>query len=295
MRIFVTGPTGFIGSAVVAELISAGHRVVGLARSDAAAQAVLDAGADVHRGSLDEPETLRQAAENADGVIHLAYRHDFDDFAAGAELDRRAIEVLGEALAGSDRPLAVAGGILWLAPGQTLTEDVPAPPELPRFSEAAVLGFTDRGVRTAVVRLPPTVHGSGDHGFVPQLINVAREKGVAAFVGDGANRWPAVHRLDAAQAFRLTVESAQAGSIVHAVDDEGVPARAIAQAIGKGLDIPVTAVAAEEAYGHFGWIGPLFAVDAPATSVKTRDSLGWKPQHPGLLADLDDGHYFGRA
>src|ERR1700760_3040893 len=239
MRIFVTGASGFIGSAVVAELTGAGHQVVGLARSDSSAHAVAATGAEVYRGSLDDPDSLREAARNSDGAIHLAYRHDFDDFAAGAELDRRAIEVLGHALAGSGRPLVVAGGIIWLSPGVTLTEDRPAPPELPRFSEAAVLGLTDRGVRTAVVRLPPSVHGEGDHGFVPTLIEVARKKGVAAYVGDGANRWPAVHRLDAARAFRLAVESAPAGSIIQAVDDEGVPAREIAGGIGKHLDAPV--------------------------------------------------------
>ncbi|RDH80565.1 NAD-dependent epimerase/dehydratase family protein [Mycolicibacterium moriokaense] len=292
MKIFVTGASGFIGSAVVAELIDAGHDVVGLARSDASAQAVADAGAGVHRGSLDDTDSLRRGAESADGVIHLAFKHDFNDFLSGAEADRRAIETLGDALAGSDRPLAVAGGILWLAPGQTLTEDQPAPKDLPRFSEAAVLGLTGRGVRTAVVRLPPSVHGAGDHGFVPYLIGVAREKGVAAYVGDGANRWPAVHRLDAARVFRLAVESAPPGSILQAVDDEGVPARAIAETIGKHTDLPVESVSPDDAYDHFGWIGPLFSVDAPATSVATRGLLGWQPTHAGLLDDLDAGHYF---
>jgi nucleoside-diphosphate-sugar epimerase len=292
MKIFVTGASGFIGSAVTAELIGAGHHVIGLARSDSSAAAVAGAGAEVYRGSLDDPDSLREAAANADGAIHLAYRHDFDDFAAGAELDRRAIEVLGDSLAGSDRPLVVAGGILWLSPGVTLTEDQAAPAELPRFSEAAVLGLTSRGVRTAVVRLPPSVHGEGDHGFVPTLIGVAREKGVAAYVGNGANRWPAVHRRDAARAFRLAVESAPAGSILQAVDDEGVPAREIAETIGKHLDVPTTTVTLAEAYDHFGWIGPLFSVDAPATSTLTQQRLGWAPTQAGLLADLDAGHYF---
>lgn len=295
MRIFVTGASGFIGSAVVAELIGAGHQVVGLARSDSSARAVTDAGAEVCRGSLDDPDSLRRAAESCDGAIHLAYRHDFTDFAAGAELDRRSIEVIGGALAGSDRPLVVAGGILWLAPGKTLTEDQPAPPELPRFSEAAVLGFTHRGVRTAVVRLPPSVHGAGDHGFVPRLIDVGREKGVSAYVGDGTNRWPSVHRLDAARVFRLAVESAPAGSVLQAVDDQGVPARSIAETIGRHLEVPVTSVAVDEAYDHFGWIGPLFSADAPATSERTRERLGWRPTRAGLLADLDAGHYFTEA
>jgi nucleoside-diphosphate-sugar epimerase len=295
MRIFVTGATGFIGSAVVAELIAAGHQVVGLARSDSAAQAVAEAGAEVHRGSLDDPDSLRQAAGTSDGVIHLAFQHDFSEFAKCADLDRRAIEALGETLAGSDRPLVVAGGILWLLPGQTLTEAQAAPPDLPRFSEGAALAFADRGVRAAVLRLPPSVHGEGDHGFVPRLIEVAREKGFSAYPGDGANRWPAVHRLDAARAFRLAVESAPAGSVLQATDDNGVPVRAIAETIGRHLGLPVTSVAAESAYGHFGWIGPLFSVDAPATSTRTRELLGWQPTHDGLLDDLGAGHYFKEA
>lgn len=281
MRIFVTGASGFIGSAVVAELIGAGHQVVGLARSDSSAQAVADAGADVQRGGLDDLDSLRQAAESTDGTIHLAFRHDFNDFANSAELDRRAIEALGETLAGSDRPLVVAAGIIGLLPGQTLTEEHPVPPGTPRFSEQATLGFTDRGVRTAVVRLPPSVHGEGDHGFVPELIQVARDKGASAYVGDGANRWPAVHRFDAARAFRLAAESAPAGSVLHAIGDEGVQARAIAETIGKHLDVPATSVATEESYDHFGWIGPLFSFDAPATSTITRKLLDGNPARSG--------------
>jgi nucleoside-diphosphate-sugar epimerase len=276
----------------VAELVGAGHQVVGLARSDSSAQAVAAAGAEVHRGSLDDLESLRQAAETSDGAIHLAFKHDFDAFSSAAELDRRAIEAIGSTLAGSDRPLVVAGGILWLLPGQTLTEEHAAPQELPRFSEDAVLAYTDKGVRTAVLRLPPSVHGEGDHGFVPRLIEVARERRQSSYVGDGSNRWPAVHRLDAARAFRLAVESAPAGSILQATDDEGVPARAIAETISKHLDVPVTSVALEEAYDHFGWIGPLFSVDAPATSTTTRKLLEWNPSQVGLLDDLGAGHYF---
>ncbi|OBB01331.1 3-beta hydroxysteroid dehydrogenase [Mycobacteriaceae bacterium 1482268.1] len=292
MKIFVTGASGFIGSAVVADLLAAGHHVVGLARSDASARSITGAGAEVQRGGLDDLDVLRQAADSADGVIHLAFRHDFDDFGSSAQLDRRAIETLGDALVGSGRPLVVAGGIVGLAPGKTLTEDQPAPPEAPRFSEAAVLGFTGRGVRTSVVRLPPSVHGEGDKGFVPTLIRVAREKGAAAYVGDGANRWPAVHRLDAARAFRLALETAPAGSVIQAVDDEGVPARDIAQIIGTHLQVRVTSVPVEDAYSHFGWIGPLFALDAPASSKRTRQLLGWQPTHEKLLDDLDAGHYF---
>lgn len=295
MRIFVTGASGFIGSAVVAELLGAGHQVVGLARSEASADALTTAGAEVARGSLDDLDSLRAGADDADGVIHLAFKHDFNDFLSGAEADRAAIEALGGALAGSDRPFAVAGGILWLSPGTTLTEDQPAPPELPRFSESAVLGLTDSGVRSVAVRLPPSVHGERDHGFVPELIRVAREKGVAAYVGDGANRWPAVHRFDAARAFRLAIEKAPAGSIVQPVDDEGVPTREIAEVIGRHVGVPVGSVAEADAFGHFGWIGPLFAVDAPATSKLTRTLLDWEPTQSGLLADLDAGHYFATA
>jgi nucleoside-diphosphate-sugar epimerase len=295
MRIFVTGATGFIGSAVVAELIGAGHQVVGLARSDSSAQAVAEAGAEVHLGSLDDPDSLRRAAETSDGVVHLAYHHDFSDFGKGAEMDRQAIEALGDTLAGSNRPLVVAGGILWLLPGQLLTEAHAAPPDLPRFSEGATLAFAGRGVRAVALRLPPSVHGEGDHGFVPRLIEVARETGVSAYPGDGANRWPAVHRLDAARAFRLAVESAPAGSVLHATDDDGVPVRAIAETIGAHLRLPVKSVEPDAAYGHFGWIGPLFSVDAPATSTATRQLLGWQPTHAGLLDDLDAGHYFTEA
>ncbi len=292
MRIFVTGASGFIGSAVVAELLGAGHQVVGLARSDSSAQSVADAGAEVYRGSLDDPDSLRQAAETSEGAIHLAFHHDFNDFSTATELDRRAIETLGKTFAGSDRPLIVAGGILWLRPGETLTEDHPAPPGLPRFSEDAVLSFTDQGVRSAVVRLPPSVHGEGDHGFVPRLIEVAREKGLSAYPGDGTNRWPAVHRLDAARAFRLAVESAPAGSVLQPTDDEGVPVRRIAEIIGTHLKLPVAPVAPEEAFDHFGWIGPFFSIDAPATNNRTRELLNWQPTHSGLLDDLDSGHYF---
>ncbi len=295
MRIFVTGATGFIGSAVVAELIGAGHQVVGLARSDSAAEAVTEAGAEVHVGSLDDPDSLRHAAEKSDGVIHLAYHHDFNDFGKGAEMDRQAIEALGDTLAGSNRPLVVAGGIPWLLPGQLLTEAHAAPPDLPRFSEGATLVFAGRGVRAVALRLPPSVHGEGDHGFVPRLIEVARETGVSAYPGNGANRWPAVHRLDAARTFRLAVESAPAGSVLHATDDDGVPVRAIADTIGARLRLPVKSVEPDAAYGHFGWIGPLFSVDAPATSTATRRLLGWQPTQAGLLDDLNAGHYFAAA
>jgi nucleoside-diphosphate-sugar epimerase len=292
MRVFVTGASGFVGSAVVAELIAAGHQVLGLARSDSSAQALEDAGAQIHRGDLDDGESLRAGAEAADGVIHLAFKHDFADYAGAAELDRRAIETLGDVLAGSDRPLVVTSGLAGFGLGRTMTEDDAASPESPRFSEHAALKFASRGVRVSVLRLPPSVHGEGDHGFVPRLIDIARERGVAAYPGDGSNRWPSVHRLDAARLFRLALEAAPTGARLHAIDDEGIPVRDIASAIGSHLGVPVTAVAAGQASDHFGWLGTFFSLDVPASSAITRELLGWRPTHQGLLEDLEQGHYF---
>jgi nucleoside-diphosphate-sugar epimerase len=293
MRVFVTGASGFIGSAVVPELVAAGHQVVGLARSDASAQAVEAAGARAHRGDIEDFDSLRGGAESADGVIHLAFQHDFNDYTGAAETDRRAIEALGEALAGSDRPLVVTSGLAGFALGRPMTEDDAASADSPRFSEHAALAFTSRGVRVSVLRLPPSVHGEGDHGFVPRLIDIAREKGVAAFPGDGSNRWPAVHRFDAARLFRLALESAPAGARLHAIGDEGVPVRDIAAAIGRHLGLPVTSVAPEAAFDHFGWLGAFFSLDVPALNSTTRELLGWQPTRPGLLEDLEEGHYFG--
>ena len=292
MRVFVTGASGFIGSAVVSELIDAGHQVVGLARSDSSAQAVESAGARAHRGDLANLESLRAGAADADGVIHLAFNHDFTDYTGAAETDRRAIETLGEVLATSDRPFVVTSGLAGFALGRTMTEDDAADPDSPRASEQAALAFTSRGVRVAVLRLPPSVHGEGDHGFVPRLIDIAREKGVSAYPGDGSNGWPAVHRFDAARLFRLALESAPAGARLHAVGDEGVPARDIAGAIGRHLTLPVTAVAPEKAFDHFGWLGGFFSLDVPASSTLTRELLGWQPTQQGLLEDLEQGHYF---
>jgi nucleoside-diphosphate-sugar epimerase len=296
MRVFVTGATGFIGSAVVAELRTAGHDVVGLARSDGAAAALTAAGAQVHRGTLDDPEGLRAAAAAADGVVHTAFVHDFSDYAGAAETDRRAIGALGEALAGSGRPFVVTAGVV-VRPGRVATEeDVPDPGlPLPRTSEQAALAFADRDVRVSVVRLPPSVHGEGDHGFVPHLVDIARAARVSGYPDDGANRWPAVHRLDAAHLFRLALEAAPAGARLHGVADEGVPVREIAEAVGRHLGLPVTAVPRERVEGHFGWIGAFFSLDVPASSALTREQLGWKPTQPGLLADLDAGHYFART
>lgn len=293
MRIFVTGASGFIGSAVTENLLAAGHHVTGLARSDASAAAISAAGAEVHRGDLDDLDTLRVGAAAADGVIHLAFHHDFDDYARAAELDRRAIDTLGAALAGSGRPLVVTSGLLGLTGANGLvTEQDSASPTSPRWSEAAALPWVDRGVRVALLRLPPTVHGVGDHGFLAHLVGVARERGISGYPGEGTNRWPAVHRLDAAELFRVAVESAPAGAVLHAVDDEGVAVRDIAELIGRRLGLPVSSIAADAVADHFGWIGAMFTLDVPTSSDRTRRLTGWRPTHTGLIEDLQQGHYF---
>jgi nucleoside-diphosphate-sugar epimerase len=293
MGVFVTGATGFIGTAVVRELIDAGHQVLGLARSDAGAKSLIAAGAQVHRGDLEDLESLRSGAAAADGVIHTAFIHDFSNYGPAAEADRRAIETLGAALAGSDRPLIVTSGTLLAQPQGSLATEEDAPnPNFPRKSEEAVLALAASGVRASVLRLPPSVHGNGDHGFVPRLISVAREKGVSAYIEDGLNRWPAVHRLDAAHLYRLVLEKRSAGERYHGVADEGVPTREIAEAIGRHLNVPVVSKSREEAPDHFGWIALFFGMDGPASSAQTRERLKWQPVQPGLIADLNAGHYF---
>jgi nucleoside-diphosphate-sugar epimerase len=296
MRIFVTGATGFIGSAIVDELIGAHHEVLGLARSDAAARSLAAAGADVQRGSLEELDSLRRGAAAADGVIHTAFIHDFSRFKDNCETDRRAIESLGSALAGSNRPLIVTSGTGLLTPGRLGMEDdapVSGPSAVPRVaSEEAATSVAERGVSVSVVRLAPSVHGDGDHGFVPALIGIARQKGVSAYIGDGLNRWPAVHRLDAARLFRLAVEKGFARARFHGVAEEGIPVRDIAGAIGRRLNLPLVSVPPAEATAHFGWLAHFLALDCPASSRQTREQLGWQPTQPGLLADLDKDSYF---
>jgi nucleoside-diphosphate-sugar epimerase len=293
MRIFVTGATGFIGSAVVSELMNAGHRVLGLARSDKGSASLAAAGAEVLRGSLEDLDSLRSGAANSDGVIHLAFIHDFLNYAAAAETDRRAIETLGTALAGSGRPLVVTSGTLLLQRHSSLaTEKDESAPTFPRKSEKAGLALASRGVRASVVRLPPSVHGDGDHGFVPRLFALAREKGVSAYVGDGLNHWPAVHRLDAARLYRLALEKGFAGGRYHGVADEGVLFRDIARVIGRHLNVPLVSKSSEEAADHFGWISHFASIDCPASSAQTQEQLGWRPTHPSLIADIGRRIYF---
>jgi nucleoside-diphosphate-sugar epimerase len=296
MSVFVTGASGFIGSAIVKELIEAGHKVLGLARSDASAKFLAAAGADVHHGSLEDLESLRSGASAADGVIHAAFIHeffhDFSKYPAAAETDARAIEALGSALAGSDRLLIVTSGTALIAPGRFATEEDMSNESFPRKSEEVARAAESRGVRVAVVRLPLSVHGDGDHAFVPILIATARQKGISAYVGDRLNRWAAVHRLDAAHLYRLALEKGSGGAHYHGIADEGVPFREIAGVIGRRLSVPVAGKSTEQAAEHFGSFAQIARMDCPASSAQTQKQLGWRPTHASLIPDIDRPIYF---
>ncbi len=290
MRIFVTGATGFIGSATVQELIRAGHQVTGLARSEAAAKSLAAAGAQAHRGSLEDLESLKSGAAASDGVIHLGFIHDFSKFKENCEIDKRAIEAMGSVLTGTKKPFVITSGTALVSPGRLATEDTdpPANSNFPRVSEIVAAELAAKGIHARVVRLSPSVHGDGDHGFVPILINMAREKGVSAYIGGGQNRWTAVHRLDAGVLFRLAIEKGATRARYHGVAEEGIAFKDIATAIGKGLNLPVESKPAD----HFGWFAHFAGIDCPASSKLTQEQLGWRPTHTTLLADLEKGSYF---
>ena len=292
MRVFVTGAAGFIGSATTRELIAGGHEVLGLARSDANAEALEKMGARVHRGSLDDLDSLRKGARETDGTIHLAFIHDFTKFAENGQIDKHAIKAMGGALEGTGKPLIVTSGTLLVAPGRLATEEDPIMPGLPRVSEAAGLAFAARGVRAMAMRLPQ-VHGAdGKCGLVNWLLNIAREKGVAGYIGDGGNRWSGAHRLDVARLYRLALEKGVAGTSYHAVADEGVTARDISEIVGRHLKLPVAAITPENAEAHFGIMSRFAGMDGAASSALTQKWLGWKPTQIGLIADISRPGYF---
>jgi nucleoside-diphosphate-sugar epimerase len=298
MRVFVTGASGWIGSAAIDELLPAGHEVVGLARSDASAASLQGKGVQVRRGDLDDLASIRAGADDADAVLHLANKHDFTNPAVSNKAERDAVQAIGDVLTGSGRPFLLAAGVAGPNQGRLLTENDRSSfhgLDSPRGgSENLALEYVEKGVHTVSLRFAPTVHGAGDHGFIAALVGIARERGFSGYVGDGANRWPAIHRSDAAQIIRLGLAKAPAGALLHAVAEEGVPTREIAEAIGRGLDVPVTSIAPQDAAAHFGWIGAFFAFDIPASSTLTQELLGWTPSGPTLIQDLDAGAYFPR-
>ena len=293
MRVFVTGASGFIGSAIVKDLLAAGHQVVGLARSDTSAKLLESLGVEVLRGSLEDLDTLKQGAANSDGVIHCAFVHDFSDYAGSVKKDQIAVQTLGAALEGTNRPLVVTSGILGIASHRVATEQDKANPlEMPRaLAEEVTASFSSKDVRSSVIRLPPSVHDKGDHGFIPILIDIARKKGVSAYIGDGPNRWPSVHRVDVAQLYRLALEKGTGGARYHGVADEGTPFREIAEVIGKKLNVPVVSKPIEEADDHFGWLGRFLSFDSPASSKHTQEEFGWQPTQISLLADIEQNYF----
>jgi nucleoside-diphosphate-sugar epimerase len=292
MRVFVTGAAGFIGTAVTRELIAGGHEVVGLARSDANAAALEKLGAKIHRGDLEDLESLRKGARETDGTIHLAFNHDFSKFAENGQLDKRAIEAMGEALEGSGKPFIVTSGTLLVAPGRLATETDPVQPGFPRMSETAGLSFAARGVRAMAVRLPQVHGGDGKCGLVSWLLNIAKEKGVAAYIGDGGNRWSAAHRLDVARLYRLALENGKAGASYHAVADEGVTARDIAEIVGRAANLPVVSITPQQVGEHFGVMAHFASLDGPASSALTQEWMGWRPTQIGMIADISRPGYF---
>ena len=295
MRVFVTGASGFIGTGVVGELINGGHQVIALVRSDKSAVALESLGAKVLRGDLNDLDSLRKGANESDGVIHLAFIHDFANFEASCKIDRLAVETMCKELEGSDRPFILTSGTLTLAGNELADEDTPAEASslsLRAVTEQVALSYVSKGVRSIVVRLPPTVHGEGDHGFVPILVGTARAKKASVYIGEGKNRWPAVHRFDAAVAYRLAFEKAPAGSILHVIAEEGVPTREISAAIGKRLNLPLVSKPIGDATDHFAFLGTLYALDNPTSSAKTRKLLGWEAKQPSLLEDLDSDAYY---
>jgi nucleoside-diphosphate-sugar epimerase len=295
MKVFVTGATGFIGSAVVTELIGAGHEVLGLARSESAAEALKTAGAGVHHGDLQDLDSLKNGAAAADGVIHTGFIHDFSRFKEVCEIDRLAIQAMGDALAGTNRPFIVTSGVALVSPGHLATEDIIPEPhsnKFPRVSEETADEVSLKGVRAASVRLSPSVHDDGDYGFVPMLIDIARKKGVSAYIGEGLNHWNAVHRLDAAKLYRLALENATAKTRFHGVAEEAIAFREIAESIGKHLHLPVISISPDEAADHFGWLAGFAAIDCPASSKITQERLDWHPSQLTLLDDMERGKYF---